>query len=264
MPKYYQLFAIGLLFLLTSTLQAQKLGIRAGMNLTNMKISSNDSILAPKPTSKMGAHFEMMADFAFNNNLSLESGLGISTKGYRMEVTKTKPNSGYQYTVKGKRSMTYLEIPVRLKMQSQNSRFKYFAAVGPQINVGLTGKWHTEKELTEKTTILGHQVDWNDSDDIYSYKRLDLGLFAGIGVEINTLIVEFSYSGSLANTSATSQLGNIAKNKVFSLSAGRYLLRRVKNTTEKDLMKSSHFEVIKKTRKYPKKSSKKKKHRKRH
>ena len=261
MSKINQFLILSFLLGSISSIKAQKLGIRAGMNLTNMKITSNDSILAPKPLTKMGAHFEMMADFAFNNNFSLESGIGISTKGYRMKVNKTKPNSGYKYTVTGKRSMTYLEIPVRLKMQSQNSRFKYFAALGPQFNVGLTGKWHTEKELAEKTTILGHQVDWNNADDIYSYKRLDLGIFAGIGVEINSLIVEFSYSGSLANTSATSPLGNVAKNKVFSLSVGRYLLRKVRNTTEKELMKSSHFEVIKRIRKYPKKSSKKKKHR---
>jgi len=249
MSRIHQLLTLSFLLISFSSLNAQKIGIRAGMNLSNMKITSNDSILAPKTLSKMGSHFEMMADFAFNNNFSIESGLGISTKGYRMSVSKTKPNSGYKYTVTGKRSMTYLEIPVRLKMQSQNSRFKYFAAFGPQINIGLTGKWHTEKELAEKTTIEGHQVDWNNAEDIYSYKRLDFGLFAGVGVEINSLIVEFSYSGSLANTSATSNLGNLAKNNVFSLSVGRYLLRRVRNTTEKELMKSSHFEVIRRKRK---------------
>jgi len=246
MSKIYQLFLLGTCLFITSSLQAQKIGIRVGVNLSNMKITNSDPIMSATPNNKLGAHFELMTDFALNSNFSVESALGISTKGYQVKVDQYKPVSGLKYTTTGKRSMNYLDIPLRLKIQTSNTQTKYFAAFGPQMSVGLTGKWHTEKLISEINTTEGKQVYWNDTEDVNSFKRLDFGYFVGIGVEINTLIVEFSYSSSFGNISATQDLGNIAKNHVFSLSVGRYLLRRVHATTEKELMKSSHFEVIKK------------------
>jgi len=258
MLKSYQFLIIGLLLSLSSIAHAQKIGIRAGMNFANMKITNDHHIFGTDARHKLGAHFGLMTDFAFGANFSIEGALGISTKGYQVKVEETKPLSGLKITTTGKRSMNYLDIPVRLKMQTSNTQTKYFATFGPQISIGLTGKWHTEKLLSEKNTIEGKQISWNDENDVNSYKRLDFGYSVGIGAEMNTLIVEFSFSGSLGNISATNNLGNLAKNQVFSLSVGRYLLRRVRNTTEKELMRSSRFEVIRKS-KYPKKSSKKKK-----
>ena len=246
MSKIYQLLILSAFLCVTSTMQAQKIGIRAGVNFSNMKITNNHPIMGATPHNKMGAHFEMMTDFALSSNFSIESALGISTKGYQVKVDDYKPISGLKYTTTGKRSMNYLDIPLRIKMQTTNSFAKYFVALGSQMSIGLTGKWQTEKIITEKSTIESKQVYWNDVDDVNSFKRLDFGYFIGLGAEINTLLVELSYSGSLGNLSATSDLGNIAKNQVFSLSVGRYLLRRVQNTTEKELMRSSRFEVIKK------------------
>ncbi len=261
MSKIYQLIILVVSVLVTSSIHAQKIGIRAGVNMSNMKITNNHPIMGANPNNKIGAHFEMMVDYALNSNLSIESALGISTKGYRVTVDQYKPISGLKYTTTGLRSMNYLDIPVRLKLQTSNTRNKYFASLGPQVGIGLTGKWHTEKIISERSTIEGKQVGWNDANDVNSFKRLDFGYMVGVGIEMNTLIIECTYSASFGNISATNELGNLAKNQVFSLSVGRYLLRRVRNTTEKELMRSSHFEIIKRTKRYPKKSTKKKRRR---
>lgn len=265
MLKVYQFIFISFLVSLAANIHAQTIGIRAGANLANMKISNSDPILGSDPHSKLDAHFELFGNYALNRQFSVESAIGISTKGYKVKISGIRPNSGFYYTITGRRSMSYLDIPVRLKFQNQNSTLKYFAALGPEMSIGLSGKWHTERILSEVSTIDGKQVEWNNTNDVNSLKRMDLGVFAGVGFEYNTLIVEFSYTQSLTNISATKDLGNIAQNKVFSLSVGRYLLRRVRNTTENELMgSSSHFEFIKSPKKstkkkYPKKSSKKKK-----
>lgn len=214
-----------IIILLSSNLNAQKLGIRAGINLTNMIIEQNESVMGNRPNSKMGAHFEVLGYVPFHSLWALESAIGISSKGYIIRLAENKKQSDYPYDIFGKRNLTYLEIPLRVKIQKKWGDVDCFAAVGPQMSIGIHGKWNTEKILENKSTIVVRQTKWNDTRDVNSLKRVDFGLFAGLGFAYKSLMVEFSYSGSFNNISAFD--GVTAKNKVFSLSVGRYFEKSI-------------------------------------
>lgn len=239
---------------------AQKLGLRAGANLSNMVISNNASIMGKAPQKKLGAHFEIIGDYALNRLFSVETAVGLSTKGYQVKFEEYKPLSGYQYNIIGQRNLTYLDIPLRVKMQIERPAIKYFFAAGPQWSIGLIGKWHTEKQLQNQNTTEVKQVYWNNAQDINSLARTDIGYFAGFGVEINSLMVELSYAQSLKNISANTNAQ--AQNCVISLSVGRYLLRSTRNITTKEILTPTSIKST--THKYPKMSAKKKRKHKRH
>lgn len=239
--------------------QGQKLGIRAGLNVSSMHIERNETFIGHQPTSTVGAHFEVLGYQAFGDTtFALETGLGLSKKGYVVSLEDNKDESDYPYEIFGRRSLTYLEIPLRGKVQKKFGKLDYFVALGPQISIGLLSKWTTEKDLVGYNTIESGQTKWNNSDDINSLKRVDFGVFGGLGVSFKSLMIELSYTGSIANTAAANDV--IAKNNVFSLSVGRYF---VKSVHPKPVPKKKKSKYRKVSSKKKKKKRKKRRHKRR-
>ncbi len=218
-------FSILVLLLLTSHLSAQKLGIRAGINSANMIVKQPEAIIGVTPQSRAGAHFEVLGYKPIDSLFAVEAAIGVSTKGYVVRLADNKKESDYPFEIFGRRSVTYLEIPLRAKIQKKLGKLNYFAAVGPQMSIGIISKWNTEKDLEHQNTIQVNQSKWNNQNDINSLKRMDFGLFAGLGFEFKSLMVELSYTGSLGNIATVD--GRVAKNRVFSLSVGRYFVKSV-------------------------------------
>ena len=170
---------------------------RVGMNFSNMTKFENTKAL---PGFQLGVGM----DYGFSENWSLQSGLMISSKGYKVkDYAKVRP--------------IYLDIPILAAYKfniSDNTKFVINA--GPYLAFGLGGKCKFDEGGDYK---LFKGEDGEDAE----YSRFDLGIQYGIGLEIgdhylvnltgqNGFISPFDYPDGYD--------GDKPKNMIFSIGVG--------------------------------------------
>jgi hypothetical protein len=170
-----KIFAVAILALATLSINAQdfktfRIGPAAGLNIA--KVSDSDAAIG----FSVGAR----AEYNFNDNIYLGSGLLLSQKGFKAGDTfyagylEMPINAGYRYCV--------------------NDKFAVFGEVGPYLGVGIYGK------------------------DSYfdAAKRFDFGLGFGAGVEYAKFQFRFGYELGLTKV-FPDPLGGKNKNFFFGV-----------------------------------------------
>lgn len=157
-----------------------------GMNFSNMT-KLDDAKALP------GFNLGVGMDYGFNESWSLQSGLMISSKGYKYDGFKARP--------------IYLDIPILAAYKfniSDNTKFVINA--GPYLAIGLGGKNKVDG-IDESEKIFG--------DD--GWKRFDLGIQYGIGLELSDryLINLTGQNGFISPAD-----GGDPKNMTFSIGVG--------------------------------------------
>ena len=130
---------------------------KVGMNFSNVTKYDDAKAL---PGFQLGVGM----DYGFSESWSLQSGLLISSKGYKIEDVKVRP--------------IYLDIPILAAYKfniSDNTKFVINA--GPYLAFGLGGKCKYDEGGDYKL------FKGEDGDDA-EMKRFDLGIQYGIGLEI--------------------------------------------------------------------------------
>lgn len=170
---------------------------RVGMNFSNMTKAEGTKALP-------GFNLGVGMDYGFSENWSLQSGLMISSKGYKIkDYSKDRP--------------IYLDIPILAAYKfniSDNTKFVINA--GPYLAFGLGGKCKFDEGGDYK---LFKGEDGKDAE----YSRFDLGIQYGIGLEIgdhylvnltgqNGFISPFDYPDGYD--------GDKPKNMTFSIGVG--------------------------------------------
>lgn len=139
---------------------------RVGMNFSNVTKADNTKAL---PGFQLGVGM----DYGFSENWSLQSGLMISSKGYKYDYKDEYYNESY------KARPIYLDIPILAAYKfniSDNTKFVINA--GPYLAFGLGGKCKYDEGGDYKL------FKGEDGDDA-EMKRFDLGIQYGIGLEIS-------------------------------------------------------------------------------
>lgn len=139
---------------------------RVGMNFSNVTKADNTKAL---PGFQLGVGM----DYGFSENWSLQSGLMISSKGYKFDYKDEYYNESY------KARPIYLDIPILAAYKfniSDNTKFVINA--GPYLAFGLGGKCKYDEGGDYKL------FKGEDGDDA-EMKRFDLGIQYGIGLEIS-------------------------------------------------------------------------------
>lgn len=162
-----------------------------GMNFSNMTKAEGTKALP-------GFNLGVGMDYGFSENWSLQSGLMISSKGYKVkDYAKVRP--------------IYLDIPILAAYKfniSDNTKFVINA--GPYLAFGLGGKCKFDEGGDYK---LFKGEDGADAE----YSRFDLGLQYGIGLELSDryLINLTGQNGFISPAD-----GGDPKNMTFSIGVG--------------------------------------------
>ncbi len=191
--------------------------IKGGLNLSNMLIKEDDGTRRENIKNKTGFHFGFTADFPVSKTVDFETGLLISTKGFK--ISDKKINNGITYEDKGATNLLYLDIPLTAKTYCNIGASKIYGVFGPYLGVGLSGKSKYESISITGTESDEQDLSWGSgvSDNI---KRLDFGLTVGAGMEINSILIGLSYNLGLANISGVNVQVQKINNKVLGLSIG--------------------------------------------
>ncbi len=155
-------------------------GVRAGMNVSNMKMKEGGS--SEKFGTKVGFHVGAIVDIpVFKQYLYVQPGLSFTQKGAK------DSEGGLTETL----NPLYLEIPILLSGRYDiNKKVQVQVSFGPYFAAGLCGKdkekWGSE---TDKEDFFGDGV-----------KRFDAGLSVGAGVLLmKHYFVGIQYEAGLAN-----------------------------------------------------------------
>ena len=194
---------------------AQTFGIKGGLNLANMLEKDDDDTYSNDYSMNPGFHLGLTVDVPLNDFLSFEPGLLLTTKGMKYE------DDIMGFDVKAKANLYYLDVPLTLKASHDlGGGLKMFGAVGPYVGLGLSGKVKVTAEYQGEKETEEEDVEWGNDEDEDDFKRLDMGLTFGAGVEINSILVGISYDLGLSNISAYQDDGTTSKNRVLKFSVG--------------------------------------------
>ena len=167
-----------------------KFGVRAGLNLADVAIKSEDV----KVESKIRPSFYVggLAEFAFNDVVLMDAGLTYSNQGAK---AKEGDRADIQHA---------LNLPVW---------FKYdFAGFRPKA--GLYAGY-----ILSQQTKAGDKVTTVDKD-LYNHFDYGIGLGAEYNLPNNGLFFEASYNWGLANLQKNGDSKNYANNRVIQVGVG--------------------------------------------
>lgn len=190
----------------SSSTFAQVLGVKAGLNLSNMLVKDDNNTYSDDHKMKPGFHLGVTAEVPFEEMFSFETGLLFTQKGYKYE------SSFMGTTYEGTLNLNYIEIPLNGKITYDMGSAKIYGLLGPYVGFGLSGKYKNDDDDSK--------VEWGSDEDEDDLKRLDFGLNVGAGVEIDALTIGISYGLGLANISPYSDGGYKANNRVIGISVG--------------------------------------------
>lgn len=210
MKKFYKLALVVFATLSTTTVFAQspvKLGIDAGVNLSNSSFDVNSIDKSPK----VGFQIGVVAEYEFAQDFFLQSGLSFTTKGSKYKAKNTSPKESVTF------NQMYLQLPVYAAYKLEvTPGMKIVFNAGPYIAYGVGGKVKWENKVIGGDGVMTRTEKLNTFGD-NGLKRFDVGLGGGVGAEFGQIFAGLKYELGLANISRGSES---YRNRNASLTVG--------------------------------------------
>ncbi|NLU40521.1 MAG: PorT family protein [Bacteroidales bacterium] len=198
-----------------ANLFAQNIGIKAGVNFSNAKITMGNSILSEDFQSNTGFHIGPSLEFPVSKLLSIETGAIFNTKGYH--TNSQTSFLGIPIGAKTKTSLSYIDIPIVAKLSYPVGNLTVYLDAGPYIGIGISGKTLIEGNLGSISGSEENEIIWGNDNDA-NLKRIDYGLSLGAGVRIHSISIGALYG--LGLTDAASAENTTMNHRVMSISLG--------------------------------------------
>ena len=188
---------------------SQTLGIKAGLNLSNVVSKNNAADFNIQP----GFHAGATVEIPINRVFIFETDLLISTKGYRERAE-------IQFLDMHEDVRTYyLEVPLLAKAFFEIPTMTFSVFAGPYLGIGIYGKDTGSLNANGELSSWSNKVAWGSQ-----FKRLDYGFVFGPGVQIKHIQISLSHGLGLANISPFSTLK--IHNRVTAISVGYKFLEK--------------------------------------
>lgn len=198
MKSFHYLFVLILSFIAAPNYA--QIGIRLGLNLTDLQVDVDNSPFTVETNSKIGFHVGLSYEGKVSEQVSLQPELLLFQKGYRIETSGDDIN----------RTINYLELPVLVKYNFNGTSQNVFLLAGPAVGFGISARARVGDN--------SESVEWEATD----LKRFDFGLHLGGGIAIPTgngaVLIDLRYLLGIANIADSNPATN--RNRGFSLNLG--------------------------------------------
>jgi hypothetical protein len=185
-----------LLLIITTSSFAQQLGIKAGLNFTNVSNEKDIDL-----SSSNGFHAGLAIEVPTLPLISIGTGLFYTRRGYKSnEVGKD-----------GNVSIDYLDIPVDLMI-----KIKVADLIGAYISAGPYFSYGISSKVFDANGILQNGFD-NDDIDL---NRIDSGVNIGLGVDFTNIRLSAAYGASFTDNGSEPNIE--LKNRVLKISVGYF------------------------------------------
>lgn len=214
MKNLLKVIAVALALSIGTETLAQTFGLKAGLNLANMRLEDDGDNL-DETKMNPGFHFGPTMNLPINETFSFETAILLSTKGFRLHEKETFLDQTYESKLI--LNIYYLDIPLTMKARINLGSIKVYGIFGPYIGIGLSGKSKAEFLINGKVEdSYEEEIKFGSDEDI---QRLDFGLSLGAGVEFNSIQVGLNYGLGLANLVVDDESIKV-NNRVLSISVG--------------------------------------------
>ncbi len=195
--------------LISCTLSAQS--VRAGMNLANFIDKNDTATFHPFYDQVVGWHFGAEVDFALSPVFSIESGMHMTSRGFKLRVS----DGNDKLTLRT--NIYYISIPVSAKLYIPLSEnFKFFASLGPYGSVAVFGKAKAQLTQGSKSGETESNITFGEDGPL---DRYDYGLQLGGGMQFSQKAeVGAYYDLGLANIASDEDHGTLVQNRVLRFS----------------------------------------------
>jgi hypothetical protein len=218
MKNYIKTLMVISFFVVSGQLFGQFLGLRIGTNFSNQLIKDNTINYSNEAKFKMlpGGSLGVVLDFPVYKGASVETGLLLNTKGYKLKESDANSKSvTYNY-------LAYIDLPVNIKYTFDLGGPKVFVLAGPYFAYGVFGKGYTKETVGTIENTYEFEYNWGSgaTDD---YKPFDIGLNFGGGVQLGAFVIGANYGLGLRNISPVNDNGFLIKNRVLNIYIGANL-----------------------------------------
>ncbi len=210
--------AVAFILSIQFSLKAQNIIVKAGLTMSDLKISNNTGDLDQFNQMKKNIHFGVFMDRKVNDLISFETGLLYDQKGTE-QILNSAGN-----TITNILSLNTLNLPVSLKIGLDASEdIRLFGKIGGYGGYNLGGTLTSEimdntgTLLSDTSSDLQIGTDALNGDQI---KPIDYGATLGVGVQYKRISFEIGFDMGLANLSPDQITGEDIKNKEYKFSLG--------------------------------------------
>lgn len=223
MKNLSKLAFIFLLISIASDSFGQTFGVKGGVNFSNMLITESELYLpyntnVADPKMNIGFHIGGTIVYPVTTMFSLESGLFLTTLGTKL--TTEEPFGASTLVTKSKHNLYYLSIPLVVKVPFSIKGLDFYGSAGGYAGFGLIGTADTISTFDGKEETTKGKISWGSEQGVDDLKRFDYGLTFEVGIKYSVFQAGIFYNLGLANISSDSEIGSVAKNRVFGVSVG--------------------------------------------
>jgi hypothetical protein len=213
--------------------QGLSLGIKGGANMSNLYGKE-----VKDTKMKLGFNVGVAADYEFESNVAIQSGLYFTTKGAKLSSTNIDQKVGdikLSGTVDKTANAMYLQVPLHLAYKidvTPGARVVLHA--GPYAAYGVGGKISGKSTVKVSGNVTADQkaavdaalkqinasttTSVNTFDKKMGYKPFDAGVGIGVGAEFGSLLVDLGWDMGLLNISRNKDVN--VKNQNAHLAVG--------------------------------------------
>ena len=205
MKKVFLFFvAIGLFMSPAIQAQESSVGIKGGVNLSTLSIDDNND-----KNMKIGFNVGVYNKIALTESFAIQPELLYSRQGLKVEYDGIADGET-------KFNLNYINLPIKLVFNlSEDFEFQFGPYVGYLIDAN----------LKSDAEVLGlFDIDSEDDVDRKNFNSIDYGLTAGLGFDLDPLIIGVNYNLGLSQVAKDDEfsynmLGD-AKNRVIQVYVG--------------------------------------------
>lgn len=190
------------LSLIAVAAKAQYVGIKGGLNLSNLNIDGVDD-----ENMRLGYHFGAFVNLPISDGFAIQPEVLYSTKGTRANYNQDLGIFG-QFNAETKFKLDYIDVPL-LAVFRVGDNFEIHA--GPYIGFLMSSKWEVTGDVEVENDL--------DKDN---FKSMDYGLVGGIALNFSALQVGARYNYGLQkiqDSSTADLLLGDARNSYFQVFA---------------------------------------------
>lgn len=200
-------FIFLMLFMTGTGIYAQKVGIQAGINLSNVLIKDTKDTYSDDFSRNTGFSTGVTLEKEIGKLLTLEVGAIIDSKGYKEEI-----EDGILKT-----NLLYADMPVLLKFGPRFGPLRVYAIAGPYAAAGFRGREIGKPDRGNRIVI--NKISWGNTEND-DFRIMDYGAKIGGGADVSHIYFSICYSFSLSNISPATNKDYTGKNRSLGISAG--------------------------------------------
>ena len=185
-----------MMLLIGGTINAQPLGLKAGLNFANVSSEKDIDI-----SSSIGFHAGVIYEVKLISLLNLGTGIYYTRRGYKSNVIGRK----------GTVSIDYLDVPIDFML-----KFKLLDLIGVYVSAGPYFSYGVNSKIFDLDGVLKNGYK---SDDI-NLNRIDSGFNVGAGLDLTNIRLSFAYGLSFIDN--RSEQDNKLSNRILKISLGYF------------------------------------------